>query len=605
MQKYLFVLVLTAALLGIAVCCSPRADRPLPRFAVQSPDGSQTQTISIHDANDGNYYIFLPSYAEQEQLIVSQTFGQHFSVNDTPLTEGMNFGNFHSGTPYPFVMDGQQIGAFWICKSANVATMYIDTVSGNMKYLHQNKGHRETVSVSLFTDAGTLNYANELSTLNGRGNITWEYDKRPYTLTLPAEASLLDMAPATKWVLLANAADETNLNNKLIFDLAKKVGFRWTPDCHWVDLYLNGEYNGLYLLMEKVEVHENRLNLAVDAGDFLCKIDLEERRSTMRNPFSTDAGRTVEICEPKILEEGDPTRIETMVQQMEQDIFSGDDLRMSTVMDLDSWVRRYLLDEIFANIDADLASAYFYCEDGVLFAGPLWDYDMTLGNYPRNQDPQAFVAKNGKKSDTLLSPYYGALYQNRSFYTRMTELYRTEFLPALQQLTEELDGRIDFLHDASQSNSLRWRAMYDQLPAEVVHTPAALKDYLSRRIQFLSSAWLENTAYCTVQFESSPGSAYKSASVEKGKLLESLYINTETVIWVDSETGEVFDFSQPVMEDVILTKQMAENTDPDHQSSQPGSFSTKDLIITVLLAVPLCTVMGLAAIDFLQRKNEP
>ncbi len=556
-QKYLSVAAFTALLFCIAVYVSPKAPIPLPRFVVPGAEGSGTQDISIFDAGDGNYYVFLPSYAQMEQVTVSQPSYHHFSLEEIPLAHGMNCGIFQTETPYAFAVDHRQTATLRFFQSANVATMYVDTVSGNMKYLHQNKDHRETVSVSLYASDGSLCYTNGQSTLKGRGNATWEYDKRPYALTLPADAALLDMAPAAKWILLANAADETNLNNKLVFDLARQVGFQWTPQCRWIDLYLNGEYSGLYLLMEKVEVHENRLDIDTGAGDFLCRVDLDSRRSSLQNPFSSGAGRTVEISSPEIPDLTQLTEIENRVNQMEQEILSGADLRKSGILDLDSWVRRYLIDEISANIDSDIASCYFYCSDGVFYAGPLWDYDMTFGNYPRNHDPHAFVAKNAQKSDTVHSAYYGALYNNESFYSRMVELYRREFVPVLQQLlNEELDQAIDFIHKASQSNSLRWRFMYDNLPANVVHTPSALKEYLVRRIQFLDRAWLDDVPFCTVQFELSPGSSYLSISVEKGHCLESSYINTDPVLrWVNPATGEAFDFRQPVMEDMILSLQ--------------------------------------------------
>ena len=183
---------------------------------------------------------------------------------------------------------------------------------------------------------------------------------------------------------------------------------------------------------------------------------------------------------------------------------------------------------------------------------------MTLGNFPRNHDPCAFVAKNAQKASILSSPFYGALYGNPSFYNRMVELYRTEFLPELQKLMDsELDALIASISKASQSNSLRWRSMYDNMPADVVHTPEALKDYLARRVQFLNRAWLDNVPYFTIQFETSPGFSYLSVSVEKGHYLESTYINTEQLVWIDTETGEVFDFSQPVTADKILTRQIS------------------------------------------------
>ena len=103
-------------------------------------------------------------------------------------------------------------------------------------------------------------------TIKGRGNSTWFSNKRPYSLKLSAESDLLGMGQASKWVLLANSQDPTNLNNKLVMDLASRVSSQWAPECQWVDLYLNGQYNGLYLLTEKVESHSNRLSIDTFGG---------------------------------------------------------------------------------------------------------------------------------------------------------------------------------------------------------------------------------------------------------------------------------------------------------------------------------------------------
>ena len=230
---------------------------------------------------------------------------------------------------------------------------------------------------------------------------------------------------------------------------------------------------------------------------------------------------------------------------------------------------------------------------------------MTLGNYPRNQDPCAFIAKNPEKSDSLHSPFYDALYRNAAFYSRMIQLYRSEFLPVLQEM---LDGEIDMLaawiHDASQSNRLRWRTMYDNLPADVVHTPSALKDYFSRRVDFLNSAWLEGKVYCTLQFESTPGSAYKSVSVEKGRCLESAYINTETTVWVDASTGEIFDFRQPVVADRILTKQANYDAAAPDSAAERTSFSIADCFLFLIMATTVILVMVFTGIDLMWRKQE-
>ena len=143
----------------------------------------------------------------------------------------------------------------------------------------------------------------------------------------------------------------------------------------------------------------------------------------------------------------------------------------------------------------------------------------------------------------------------------MVELYRTEFVPELEKmLSSEIDQLTDFIEKASQSNRLRWRIMYDNLSADVVHTPEALKDYFSRRVQFLNRAWLNDVPYCTVQFEYRPGQSFLTISVEKGHCLETSFINIQTGIWADIETGEIFDFRQPVMEDMIVARQYTETS---------------------------------------------
>ena len=605
-QKYLSVIAITVVLFCIAVSFSQKADISLPRFLIPGPEGAPMQEVSVFNAGDGNYYVFLPSYADMDQVIVTHDRNHLFSLEDIPLEEGMNCEPFHGETPYSFSVDQEKIGALWFFQSANVATMDMETVSGDLQYIHQDKTYKETVSMTLYTPDGRVNHSDTRGTLNGRGNMTWNYDKRPYTLTLSSDAALLDMHPASKWILLANAADETNLNNKIVFDLAQDLDLQWTPQCQWTDLYINGEYRGLYLLTEKVEVQENRLALDIPSGDFLCKIDLEERWATMQNPFFTDIGRTVEICAPAIPGAAELDRMENLVNRMEQEILSGTNLRSSTILDLDSWVYRYLFDEVFANIDSDLASCFFYYSDGTFFAGPLWDYDMTLGNYPRNQDPHSFLAKNHRKSQFFLSPYYDALYHNASFYQRMCELYRTEFVPELQNLLDgKIDAYIDYLADTSRANSLRWRSMYDNLPADVVHTPDALKTYLAERVRFLDSAWLDSTVYCTVQFESAPGSSYKSTSVRKGQILETPYIDTESTVWFDAATGEVFDFRQPVTSDRILVKEPLETQQQTaNADTSADALSLADIFIGITSFTLLTVFLWVAVADRRLRKQD-
>lgn len=601
-RRYATLFCFTVILLATAVYWAGKTDVTLPRFVIQSDDESDAKEVSIFDNGKGSYYVFLPSYADLEQVSVSLSSGDRFSLDDVILENGMSCAGFAPETPYAFSINGQKKAILEFLQSENVAAVFIETDSESMEYIHSDQSYSENSAVHLYTPDGKIDYAGKNCTLKGRGNSSWGYDKKPYSLMLSADESLLDMAEAANWVLLANASDETNLNNKLILDLASRVGLAWTPECRWVDLYLNGEYNGLYLLTEKVEVSPNRLNIDADSGDFLCKIDLEERWTTLRNPFLTATGRTVEINHPRTLTDADTDRIKSLVGQLEQAILSGADLRSSQILDLDSLVRRYLIDEISGNIDADSASSYFTYADGVFFAGPVWDYDMALGNCTRNQEAHAFLARNPLTPQATAAPYYRALYANASFAERMKTIYRTEFVPVLQQM---LGGEIDQLsaeiRKASQSNSIRWREMFDIVQSWypfAVRTSDGIIDYLSRRVDFLSSAWIDHEDYCTVQFRPAHTSSSWNISVRKGTRLQTTYLDIVSTVWLDAATGERFDFSQPITKDTILLRQEQE------AAPAPYSIGMGDYITFISIAALLIMLAGLIMIDAVHRRKE-
>lgn len=552
--KYFYIIVCTVVLILGAAFIAEKEDSFSPYFQLTNAFGQQN--ISIFDAQDGNHYVFLPSYSSLEQLQPILPKRQTFFLNDVCLSSHMSCDGFELEKPYAYSVNGETIGTLWFYRSENVATMFLDTVSGTMQEIHGDKNHEEYASMTLYSTDGSINFYDASSRLKGRGNATWERDKRPYVLTLSSDGNLLDMGSGKKWVLLANAYDETNLNNKLVFDLASRVGFEWSPDCRFVDLYLNGEYSGLYLLTEKIEVAPNRLDLDAASGDFLCMIDIEERKEILQQPFETEMGRIMEVCYPEDISGTDSYRDNVSI--IEQELCSGADLNNSILLDLDSWVRRYLIDEISGNIDADLTSSYFYFSGGKFYAGPVWDYDMAFGNNYRNQEPHAFLAKNEKKSTDDSSPYYAALYSNKSFYQRLQEVYRTEFAPILHNLIDrELDDELETIQAASEMNSIRWRIMYDAWINEtagtgIVRNPEKLKSYITRRVQFLDRAWLENQEFCTVQFVPGSSGPFWNISVEKGSYLETTYMDLANSVWLDLQTGLPVDFQKPITQDLTV-----------------------------------------------------
>ena len=119
-----------------------------------------------------------------------------------------------------------------------------------------------------------------------RGNTTSKADKKPYTIKFATKQNLLGMGKAKKYCLIANAYDPTLMRNYIALKLAKELGLEYTSECEFVDLYLDGEYWGNYLLVEPVEEGSNRVDIDVTKGEFM--IEYEKERVAVSDLTKTD-----------------------------------------------------------------------------------------------------------------------------------------------------------------------------------------------------------------------------------------------------------------------------------------------------------------------------
>jgi len=104
--------------------------------------------------------------------------------------------------------------------------------------------------------------------IKGHGNSSWSWTKKPYKIKLTNKTSLLGMPAQKNWILLANFDDKALMRNDVAFELSRRVGMAWTPRSQFVELYLNGQYEGSYQLTESIEIDKNRVNIdSLDDSD--------------------------------------------------------------------------------------------------------------------------------------------------------------------------------------------------------------------------------------------------------------------------------------------------------------------------------------------------
>lgn len=248
---------------------------------------------------------------------------------------------------------------------------------------------------SIFSKDLALDY------IRGRGNSTWIEEKKPFKFKLSNKTDLFGMGSNKHWVLMANAMDHTYLKNRITSYISKRFGMPFTPEFVPVDFYVNGEYQGSYVLGHQVRVDENRVEI-----DKLTSADLNEPEITggyliamnpydnenPKNKFTTEKGVEFFLNTPSFGSD-DPEEtvgpkeqrdyITNYLQKVENAIFAEDftdedGIRYSDYMDLNSAARYWWVQEFSGNGDGFLTSStYLYKErSGKLYWGPLWDFDL-------------------------------------------------------------------------------------------------------------------------------------------------------------------------------------------------------------------------------------
>jgi hypothetical protein len=238
----------------------------------------------------------------------------------------------------------------------------------------------------------SLNFANIPTDIRGRGNSTWwDYQgrKQPYRIRYPNPAtnhrSMLDSGYiARNWSFLANQCDNTLSRNYAAHELGRLLDtFCFAPFVRNVHLYMNGDYRGVYLLVDhmdndgRVDINWDRNN--PDQSEYyieMCRRQAGDFRfvvADMPFEFREDSGATTAHVEVA----------RVFVQSVHDAIYDRNWVQIQNLIDLPSWVDFYIVNELFKQIDINYSSIHMTIrgvgENRRLHKGPLWDFDRSSG----------------------------------------------------------------------------------------------------------------------------------------------------------------------------------------------------------------------------------
>lgn len=195
------------------------------------------------------------------------------------------------------------------------------------------------------------------ASIRGRGNSSWSwYAKKPYRIKLDEKHKLLGLGKGKSWVLLANYRDVTDLMNTFVFEAAEWLAMPYTNHTRYVELFVNGDYRGLYQLTEQVQQGKNRVAVSDDGG-MLLSLDRDDgpelSPSATDNFWSSVYKMPVCVKYPKdeALTASRLDSVKTQLALLEEAIASKDSARIYSLLDVPSMIHYLQLQELVENVE--------------------------------------------------------------------------------------------------------------------------------------------------------------------------------------------------------------------------------------------------------------
>lgn len=205
-----------------------------------------------------------------------------------------------------------------------------------------------------------------------RGNSTITAEKMSFGIRFMKNTRLFDMDANDRWILIGVPFDKTLIRTELGFGYARAIGLEGISQTMFCDFYLRRRYHGLYILSEPVTARG--LGLDVSAGDFLLERNLD-RTIEGKTYLVTQDGLRFELTA-----DASAQSCADVLNRAERAMASGRMEEYERFIDVDSFVNAYIAQEMTKHIDFAMFSDRYYVKGGKLYAGPLWDLDLSMGN---------------------------------------------------------------------------------------------------------------------------------------------------------------------------------------------------------------------------------
>lgn len=315
-------------------------------------------------------------------------------------------------------------------------------------------------------------------TIRGRGNTSWtNMPKKSYKIEFLKKQSMLGMPKDRDWALIANDADKTLMKNYLMNHLSAKLGAYYAPKCEFVELFLNREYLGVYLLTETIKIAKHRINIPKNDSSYIVELSRNSKpqdQIIFVHGISNDsAGAPFHVHHPKNTTKSNLNALKMHLEDFEnflKTISHSKNNDIAKWIDINEFIKHYWVQEFSKNPDASgYASIYLsWTTNDIIKMGPVWDFDLAFGSHSieKNNQAENWYIKHG-----FWHPYI--------FKDSIVNQSRINFWREHEQIfiniTNTADSLGSVLQKAAQNNFKRWDILQK---TEFIYHRHAYKSYM-------------------------------------------------------------------------------------------------------------------------------
>lgn len=381
-------------------------------------------------------------------------------------------------------------------------------ILATMKIIKRPDGSRNYLTD--ISNNAYLNYNGRIG-IELRGSTSQSLPKKPYGLTtLKANntsnnnVSLLGMPAENDWILNSLAFDPSCIRDYISYNLSRQIG-DYASRTVYCEVVINGNYQGLYILQEKIKSNVNRVNVIKMAdsdntlpnvsGGYITKAD----KTTGGDPvawtmpsYSGSVDFIHELPKPENITTQQNAYIKSQFQGLETtanthntDLAAG----YSSIIDVPSFVDYMILAELASNVDSYQFSTYFHKDkEGKLRAGPIWDFNLSYGNdlFSWGLDRSKYDVWQFSNGDNEGAKFWRDLFNDTTFKCYFSKRWNELTLQGkplnFSSLTQFIDETVSYISEAKVRENQKWGTIPNDA-SEINY----LKAFLYNRINWINT----------------------------------------------------------------------------------------------------------------------